>query len=81
MATRPTPEESARKVLYVFVSFKVRAGEYLPDQSLRSGWEKLGLHFDDLAPGIDYSLQQGWIENKPEHPHSLWLTTLGFSEA
>ena len=81
MVTRPTPEMSARKVLAVFLSFQVRPGNYLPIQSLRSGWKKKGLHFEHLPQGIEYSLQQGWVESKQEGSDDLWLTEIDLSEA
>jgi len=79
MATIPSPEEFARKILAIFIEFNLRAGECLPQRTLVGIWSNKGLRFDDLNAGIEYAVAQGWIERGENHVY--FLTEKGFSEA
>lgn len=82
MARMPTPEESARRVLYIFVNhFSGRPGWVLRSINFEAANEKKRyLHYDDLGPGMDHAVKQGWIEALPDGD-SFRLTEAGFAEA
>lgn len=78
----PTPEESARAVLSIFVDhFKVRPDGALQVKNLNLvGQTKRRLKTDDIVSGIQFSIENGWIEELPGGM-SLRLTEAGFTEA
>jgi hypothetical protein len=78
MAKIPSPEETAREILRVFVSdFNLRPGGGLMAQNLRSEWIKHGQHNEDLSPGMEYAIRKGWMEVSPEGD-SYKLTEAGY---
>ena len=82
MARMPTPEESARNVLRIFVGhFSARPGWVLRSINFEAANEKRRyLHYDDMGPGMEYAVKQGWIEALPDGD-SFRLTEAGFAEA
>ena len=82
MAKLPTPEESARRVLYIFVNhFSGRPGWVLRWINFEAANEKKRyLHYDDVGPGMEYAVKQGWIEALPDGD-SFKLTEAGFAAA
>lgn len=79
MATRPTPEESARKILWIYVNhFKLDVGGVLAKNNLMV-CQEYGLSVDDQNGGMTYAIQQGWIE--PVQNGGYRLTDAGFAEA
>lgn len=81
MASIPTPEETARVILSIFVDdFQSRPDHVLQLNNFNALWLKRGLDTRDFKPGMTFAAQQGWVEvlRKGE---AYKLTTLGFSEA
>lgn len=80
MATVPTPEDNARKLLKIFVEdFNLRAGQRLKGLSLQSNSQKRGVAYSELDPAFQYAIRVGWIEDGSNG----WfiLTTSGFNAA
>ncbi len=81
MATVPTPEETAQKILAIFlISFKFCPGSVLTSHNIIGVWNNSGLHHADLKPGLDYAEEQGWIEIF-DGGNSIRLTAVGFAQA
>jgi hypothetical protein len=82
MARMPTPEESARNVLRIFVShFSGRPGWVLRWINLDAPtYKRRYLHYDDMGPGMEYAVKEGWIEALPDGD-SFRLTEAGFAAA
>ena len=81
MATIPTPEQSAREILSIFVTgANLRAGHSLQRNNFFQVWIDRGLHDDDFKPGMDYAQQQGWVEIF-DNGSSFRLTESGFAQA
>ena len=78
MATLPTPEESARKVLKIYEHLGTRPGEGLSTQNISVVAAKQGLSTNDLRDGLRYGDKQGWFEDGPNG--SVRLTEAGFAE-
>ena len=78
MATLPTPEASARRVLNIYKHFGTRPGEGLLTQNFLAVAENQGLHNNDLLDGLRYGDEKGWFENGPNG--SVLLTEAGFAE-
>jgi len=80
MATHPLPEECARRLLGVFVRhFGLRQGDALLQNNLDAVWIKNRWHPNDLKNGLDYAIEQGWIEPLPGNQYKL--TDTGFAAA
>jgi len=80
MATLPTPEACGRRVLCVFDKFHVRPGDGLMLQNLLCVWFDDGEWTgNDLQSGIDFALDQGWIERTAQRKHWYILTEEGYS--
>ncbi len=76
MATLPTPEESAREILNIFVNqCNRRAGEVLRINNFQRG-----LRGEDFTAGIEVAKTSGWIEVL-EGGVSFKLTDAGFAAA
>lgn len=82
MTLMPTPEENGRDILSFFKENNIRPNEMLLIQSIRSRWLSQGRRVDDLDLGIQWLIQQGYIETKQDRNPSgaLFLTEQGFSE-
>ena len=81
MATLPTPEETAREILKIFVGhFKCRAGDVLRVNNFLAVWHTRGLASEDFKPGMEYAVTQGWIEVQAGG-ESFKLTDAGFAAA
>lgn len=79
MATIPTPEESARKILSIYVNhFNCRPGHTLASNNLMV-CQDYGLSVDDQDRGMEYAIQQGWIEFTQNR--DFRLIDKGFAEA
>lgn len=80
MATLPTPEESGRVILDIYGKFNVRPGEMLQTRTLLANWIKTGLKNEDLANGLEWLGEQGFIEQKEgKSDDALFLTKIGFA--
>ena len=81
MATISTPEKSALKILNIFVHcFKCRPGDVPQRHNFNTLWHELGLAAEDLKSGMEFAVQQGWIEVLSG---GSWfkLTAAGFAKA
>ena len=78
MATLPTPEENARKVLEIFAHFNLRAGEVLRTNNFLAIAAKWNLRTEDLDDGLKKAEEFGWVESTENG--SVRLTEAGFSE-
>jgi len=79
MATIPSPEKNARKILAIFINRNLRSGECLRLNIFDAIWNKKGLRADDFKTGMEYAVAQGWIEVRENHMYCL--TEKGFSGA
>lgn len=81
MATLPTPEETAREILAIFVGhFNSRPDSVLRVNNFFAVWHGRGLASEDFVPGMEYAAAQGWVEVQPSGD-SFKLTSTGFSAA
>lgn len=81
MATLPSPEQTARQILAIFVVyFKSRPGNVLRINNFLAVWNKRGLLHEDFNSGIEYAAREKWIEVLPDGG-SFRLTQLGFETA
>ena len=78
MATLPTPEENARRVLNIYKHFGTRPGEGLLTQNFLTVAANQGLSINDLLDGLRYGDEKGWVENGPNG--FVLLTEAGFAE-
>ena len=78
MATLPTPEENARRVLKIYAHFGTRPGESLSTQNVLAIGDKQGLRTEHLFDGLRYGDKEGWFEDGPTG--SVRLTEAGFAE-
>lgn len=79
MATIPTPEESAKRILELFLEFHCRPGHVLGQNNLFGAFMKSPWQVSDIVPGLKYAAEQGWIEILDKN--KFRLTELGFSKA
>jgi hypothetical protein len=77
MATGPTPEESARLILSFFKDHNRRAGEALMLDLVNTEFSTRGGRADDFNAGMEYALDQGWIEMPSSN--AMRLTDAGFA--
>ena len=79
MATLPTPEENARKVLQIFKYFQTRPGGALGGNSIyttAANWDCF--HDGDLRDGLKYGQDNDWFEDGPNG--GILLTESGYAE-
>ncbi len=81
MASMPTPEETAREILAIFVhQFNNRPDDVMRLNNFTAVWHSRGLDAADFTPGMTYAAQQGWVDVLPKG-ESFRLTAKGFAEA
>ena len=81
MATIPTPEESGRKILEEYKRDNRRAGEMMLLQGITARLMKRGERSEDIKSGLQWLLEQGYLEQKEGHPSgAIFLTESGFAE-
>ena len=78
MASLPTPEEIARRILGLFRHERIRPGEDLLlrkffDAAAQNAWPT-----SRVTAGVEFGLAQGWFYAGPSN--ALRLTTAGFAE-
>ena len=78
MATLPTPEEKARKVLQIFEHFGTRPGEGIGSNNILAIAAKKNWRIADMTEGLQYGLDNDWFENGQNN--STLLTKSGFAE-
>lgn len=84
MATLPTPEETAREILAIFVEhFKCRPEDVLLINNFLAVWPNRGLAAEDFNTGMEYAVEQGWVEAQHQQTirESFKLTSAGFAAA
>ncbi|EZI29585.1 hypothetical protein [Pseudomonas extremaustralis] len=81
MASLPSPEQTARAILDIFVGhFNRRPEDVLRVNNFLSVWHSRGLEAGDFKPGMEFAATQNWVEILPQGD-AFRLTALGFSEA
>ncbi|WP_044422788.1 hypothetical protein [Pseudomonas syringae group genomosp. 3] len=81
MASLPSPEQTAREILDIFVGhFKSRPEDVLRVNNFTAVWHPRGLEAADFKPGMDFAAAQGWMEVLRQG-EAFKLTALGFAEA
>ena len=79
MATLPTPEENARKVLQIFKHFGTRPGKEETKASILTMAAKWDCFQDgDLGDGLQYGQDNDWFEDGPNG--GILLTESGYAE-
>ncbi len=76
MATLPTPEENARKILRVYQDQDIRPGDTIPIMMIS---EHLNWHTDDVLAGLEYGVEHGWFQYN-EQSKFVMLTDAGYAE-
>jgi hypothetical protein len=79
MASVPKSAQSARRILDTFLEFGCRPGHAIGLQQLFGPFLKAPWQTSDIAPGLEYAAEQGWI--KILDKNRFQLTELGFSKA
>ncbi len=64
MVTIPTPEESGTKILQIYKNRNIRFREILTFQVINGDWMKMGERAEDLLPGLEWLVKQGYLEEK-----------------
>ena len=64
MSTIPTPEESGTKILQIYKNRNIRFREILTFQVINGDWMKMGERAEDLLPGLEWLVKQGYLEKK-----------------
>ncbi|MGE4295276.1 MAG: hypothetical protein AB7E49_06210 [Campylobacterales bacterium] len=78
MAKIPTPQETAIRILDIFVNhFNCRPDHVLRINNFIGVWHKKGLHWEDFVPGMEYAAETGLVEVL-EGGVSFRLTQTGF---
>jgi hypothetical protein len=72
-------DDSARRILKMFADLKARPGHVLKDGHVFLGFAGSGFDLTDFKPGLEYAVEQGWVE--VAEPSGYRLTTEGFSAA
>jgi hypothetical protein len=81
MATLPTPEETAREILAIFVThFKARPEGVLRINSFLAVWHPRGLASADFKLGMEFAAEMGWVEVQAGG-ESFKLTSVGYEAA
>jgi hypothetical protein len=77
MATLPTKEENAQKVLEVFSHFRARPGHVLRANNFVTIGARRRWEMSDLQQGLEFAYSLGWIREKS---NGIELTQEGFAE-
>ena len=81
MARLAPPEETAQKILSIFVSYlRSRPGDIVMARRLRTAWGGQLLNVEDFVPGMEYAVEKGWVEVLRDG-ESFRLTDAGFVAA
>ena len=78
MATLPTREDNARKVLRIFKHFGTRPGEGIGSNNILAMAAKWHWRIADMQDGLQYGLDNGWFKNG-QNGYTL-LTETGYAE-
>lgn len=81
MVTLPTPEQSAREILAIFVwHYGLLAGDVLRSNSFLTLWPQRGYRPEDFSAGLKFAIERRWLELLPGGD-SYRLTKSGFAAA
>lgn len=72
-----TPAQQGHLILAMFKHYNVRAGHVLMLQHITTRRNALHLSNEDVAAGLEYCGEQGWIENAPNR--AVRLTEEGYA--
>lgn len=78
MATLPTPEETARKILAIYARNQCRPGHCLLANVFLAQARFVGLAASDIADGLQFAMDEGWVVEGPNS--GFCLTEEGFAE-
>jgi hypothetical protein len=76
MATLPTVEDAAKHIVATFISSGARPGYVLSERCVIRAFWSAPWSPDDFEPGLDFAINQGWIERAPSG--EFRLTQAGF---
>lgn len=75
-----SPEQAARQVLSAFIeTHKIPVGQTLTGLTIAMAFEDAGFDRMDMEPGMQYAIDEGWLELTPRR--ALALTQCGFDAA
>lgn len=75
MATLPTREQNAQKILEIFSHFKSRPGHVLRTNNFVAVGARRRWDMRDLQQGLEFAISEGWITGENG---DFELTTHGF---
>jgi len=78
MATLPTPEASARRILSIFALNNSRPHDVLMAQPADFAFRQAGGSAAEFQVGLEYAVQNGWLEIS--ETNNIKLTNAGFAE-
>ena len=78
MATLPTSEENARKILEIFEHFNSRSGEGIMLNTIVAVAADRNWRMDDIRDGLEWGQSNGWFQEGDND--SIKLTDVGFTE-
>ena len=79
MAKAPSAEDAARYILSIYIAHNLRSGHALNARNFITPFTEPGWQSSDFQPGMEYAIEQKWIEAKGRD--NFILTDLGFAEA
>jgi hypothetical protein len=75
-----SPEHAALQVLSVFIdTHKIPVGQSLTGLTIAMAFDDAGYDRLDMQPGMQYAIDEGWLELTPRH--ALLLTQRGADAA
>ena len=75
-----SPEAAAQQVLSVFIgTHRIAVGESLTGLTIAMAFDDAGFDRLDMEPGMQYAIDEGWLELTPRR--GLLLTQCGFDAA
>ena len=78
MATLPTPEEAARRILSIFALNNSRPDDVLMAEQANFAFRQAGGSTAEFQVGLEYAVQNGWLEISKTN--NIKLTNAGFAE-
>jgi hypothetical protein len=78
MATLPTPEEAARRILSIFALNNSRPDDVLMAEQANFAFRQAGGSAAEFQAGLEYAVQNGWLEIGENN--TIKLTNAGFAE-
>ena len=78
MATLPTPEESARRILSIFGLNNSRPDDVLVAEQANFAFRQAGGSAAEFQTGLEHAVQNGWLETGENN--TIKLTRAGFAQ-